>query len=76
MSRSRRQRTAGEGRVGAGTTGLARLEKGEQILPLFTLVVGAAGLLRRRFPSQFSEFTLQVRWCSREGPLNEDYKRH
>ena len=63
-------------RARAGTTGMDRLERVEQILLLFGLVVGATGLLKNRFLNQFSDFALQMRWCGREGPLNEDYKRH
>lgn len=63
-------------RARAGTTGMGRLERGEQILLLFGLVVAATGLLTNRFLNQFSDFALQMRWCGREGPLKEDYKRH
>lgn len=31
--------------------------------------------LKSRFPNQFSEFLLQMRWCRREDPLSEGYKR-
>lgn len=52
-----------------------RLERGRQTLPVFGLVMRVSDFLKSRFPNQFSEFLLQIRWCRREDPLSEGYKR-